>query len=118
MLGVRFLSCLFFFSSRRRHTRFDCDWSSDVCSSDLKLQCSADAVSGEREWAEKRSVRLAWARAENICIPAIRKKCSFFVPSNFFGGIVEIMTNSNVPIYFVQGTISKSRILDFVIKLC
>src|SRR6266567_6718928 len=28
----------FFFSSRRRHTRFDCDWSSDVCSSDLGRQ--------------------------------------------------------------------------------
>src|SRR5256886_17156926 len=28
---------VFFFSSRRRHTRFDCDWSSDVCSSDLRL---------------------------------------------------------------------------------
>src|SRR5688572_30883157 len=28
-------SFCFFFSSRRRHTRFDCDWSSDVCSSDL-----------------------------------------------------------------------------------
>src|SRR5882762_6718182 len=27
---------IFFFSSRRRHTRFKCDWSSDVCSSDLK----------------------------------------------------------------------------------
>src|SRR2546430_3136226 len=27
--------CDCFFSSRRRHTRFDCDWSSDVCSSDL-----------------------------------------------------------------------------------
>src|SRR5205085_6916409 len=27
----------FFFSSRRRHTRFDCDWSSDVCSSDLDI---------------------------------------------------------------------------------
>src|SRR5260370_26656075 len=26
---------LVFFSSRRRHTRFKCDWSSDVCSSDL-----------------------------------------------------------------------------------
>src|SRR3954462_16039920 len=26
---------LFFFSSRRRHTRLSCDWSSDVCSSDL-----------------------------------------------------------------------------------
>src|SRR5438309_8101552 len=24
-----------FFSSRRRHTRWNCDWSSDVCSSDL-----------------------------------------------------------------------------------
>src|SRR5690606_40615263 len=27
----------FFFSSRRRHTRFSRDWSSDVCSSDLAL---------------------------------------------------------------------------------
>src|SRR5689334_25123606 len=26
---------MFFFSSRRRHTRWNCDWSSDVCSSDL-----------------------------------------------------------------------------------
>src|SRR2546430_10245080 len=40
----------FFFSSRRRHTRFDCDWSSDVCSSDLfvleiaELQEVQDAV--------------------------------------------------------------------------
>src|SRR5438132_10183002 len=31
------LSCFFFFSSRRRHTRSLCDWSSDVCSSDLTL---------------------------------------------------------------------------------
>src|SRR5256886_8718466 len=30
------LQLFFFFSSRRRHTRFDCDWSSDVCSSDLR----------------------------------------------------------------------------------
>src|SRR6202034_3396105 len=29
------------FSSRRRHTRFDCDWSSDVCSSDLFTKTSA-----------------------------------------------------------------------------
>src|SRR2546427_7102881 len=29
------IGSVFFFSSRRRHTRFDCDWSSDVCSSDL-----------------------------------------------------------------------------------
>src|SRR5260221_10006729 len=31
-----FLTFVFFFSSRRRHTRSLCDWSSDVCSSDLR----------------------------------------------------------------------------------
>src|SRR5260221_1216108 len=30
-----FVLSVFFFSSRRRHTRSLCDWSSDVCSSDL-----------------------------------------------------------------------------------
>src|SRR5215211_8882967 len=32
-----FFCFYFFFSSRRRHTRSLCDWSSDVCSSDLAL---------------------------------------------------------------------------------
>src|SRR5207248_6183166 len=32
---------VFFFSSRRRHTRSYGDWSSDVCSSDLKMASSA-----------------------------------------------------------------------------
>src|SRR3712207_9528640 len=30
------IDCFFFFSSRRRHTRYWRDWSSDVCSSDLR----------------------------------------------------------------------------------
>src|SRR2546430_2061086 len=30
------VTLIILFSSRRRHTRFDCDWSSDVCSSDLE----------------------------------------------------------------------------------
>src|SRR5256885_8131603 len=33
----------FFFSSRRRHTRLQGDWSSDVCSSDLPQQRIGDA---------------------------------------------------------------------------
>src|SRR5690606_1407250 len=50
----RYLACLvcarqwiifFFFSSRRRHTRFSRDWSSDVCSSDLALRISTMADS-------------------------------------------------------------------------
>src|SRR2546430_3820425 len=37
----------FFFSSRRRHTRFDCDWSSDVCSSDLaSITSTGESISG------------------------------------------------------------------------
>src|SRR2546421_1933511 len=37
VLDYEWVACalLFFFSSRRRHTRSDRDWSSDVCSSDL-----------------------------------------------------------------------------------
>src|SRR6266480_6851368 len=36
LLNFDILSLIFFFfSSRRRHTRLTCDWSSDVCSSDL-----------------------------------------------------------------------------------
>src|SRR5690625_5848750 len=35
MQSLSFL--FFFFSSRRRHTRWPRDWSSDVCSSDLKI---------------------------------------------------------------------------------
>src|SRR6266480_6059719 len=37
----------FFFSSRRRHTRLTCDWSSDVCSSDLTVNPSTI-----RNWAK------------------------------------------------------------------
>src|SRR5690606_40116476 len=41
---VSYVFFLFFFSSRRRHTRFSRDWSSDVCSSDLgaNRELSAD----------------------------------------------------------------------------
>src|SRR5690606_4903 len=38
--GMKLGFILFFFSSRRRHTRFSRDWSSDVCSSDLTEQVS------------------------------------------------------------------------------
>src|SRR5256885_4458489 len=37
-------SCFFFFSSRRRHTRLQGDWSSDVCSSDLIVDNRAGAT--------------------------------------------------------------------------
>src|SRR5438477_6385609 len=40
---------LFFFSSRRRHTKLTCDWSSDVCSSDLR----AVVVAAPESWVAR-----------------------------------------------------------------
>src|SRR5437763_16635383 len=42
---------VFFFSSRRRHTRYIGDWSSDVCSSDLRPQARLTVnVTSNRAW--------------------------------------------------------------------
>src|SRR5690625_4146480 len=41
-----YVSRLFFFSSRRRHTRWPRDWSSDVCSSDLAIVDAARSAIG------------------------------------------------------------------------
>src|SRR5256885_3582347 len=47
VLGIR---CVFFFSSRRRHTRLQGDWSSDVCSSDLAITCALESAPLRRHW--------------------------------------------------------------------
>src|SRR3712207_9237896 len=44
----------FFFSSRRRHTRYWRDWSSDVCSSDLRLQQRLPGCVAEPLWLRGR----------------------------------------------------------------
>src|SRR5688500_20316405 len=62
-------SPLFFFSSRRRHTRLQGDWSSDVCSSDL----SANIIRGSRRAASfpareaRRSLRSEERRVGKEC---------------------------------------------------
>src|SRR5690242_5015050 len=48
---VKVIANAFFFSRRRRHTRLTCDWSSDVCSSDLgraRRSCSGRRAVGRR----------------------------------------------------------------------
>src|SRR5256885_17249826 len=47
----------FFFSSRRRHTRLQGDWSSDVCSSDLSWRRPAGSVAGQRPHARNGHAR-------------------------------------------------------------
>src|SRR5207253_5041671 len=63
---------LFFFSSRRRHTRWPRDWSSDVCSSDLHLR-NADRAEHPRE--EERLVvsRHGTARAPSGIASAVHE---------------------------------------------
>src|SRR5690554_7151544 len=70
------MSSVFFFSSRRRHTRCGRDWSSDVCSSDLE-QMRAVIRRGSRSHerilrpsvasrAEPSSTNMTWLRLEYV----------------------------------------------------
>src|SRR5256886_8794125 len=54
---------VFFFSSRRRHTRFDCDWSSDVCSSDLILEGFEQNPRGQSGLADA-----GWANEDEVLL--------------------------------------------------
>src|SRR5690606_41089295 len=49
----------FFFSSRRRHTRFSRDWSSDVCSSDLGLILNKKGTTWRKLSEEEQQTALA-----------------------------------------------------------
>src|SRR5690606_18517920 len=61
--------CCFFFSSRRRHTRFSRDWSSDVCSSDLAL--TRDAVQVEELPSHDLTRRLARITCRDAAAPVL-----------------------------------------------
>src|SRR2546430_734850 len=61
-----------FFSSRRRHTRFDCDWSSDVCSSDCSWRPICVAPSNGENFAISIN-RLLHSLPEKL--PALRLCC-------------------------------------------
>src|SRR5690606_41202677 len=77
-------SLLFFFSSRRRHTRFSRDWSSDVCSSDLffpRQGLHAIVIFGIR--GEKRFLQLI-AIDENFITQAVEGHRRLENPFIFF----------------------------------
>src|SRR5690606_41189181 len=68
---VRVCRC-FFFSSRRRHTRFSRDWSSDVCSSDLEALEQAAQALELNGWGEEclQSLEAALARCADDGVTA------------------------------------------------
>src|SRR3712207_7003563 len=55
--AVCIVSIIFFFSSRRRHTRYWRDWSSDVCSSDLLQEAGVHLVPAQLAVEQARSVK-------------------------------------------------------------
>src|SRR3712207_9132354 len=59
--------CVFFFSSRRRHTRYWRDWSSDVCSSDLVRAFREDGVQVGRH-DDRRAAAGALADPEHVAL--------------------------------------------------
>src|SRR5256885_5105730 len=83
MIAVCAHFCLFFFSSRRRHTRLQGDWSSDVCSSDLvslhyyprRARVYGIDLSGgmlreaRKKIVERRMENVAVFQADALCLP-------------------------------------------------
>src|SRR5438034_5066884 len=64
----------FFFSSRRRHTRSLCDWSSDVCSSDLRgidARDNASVLLREPHTIEFGTIFLAGLRSDEAMISVL-----------------------------------------------
>src|SRR6267143_3030586 len=64
----------FFFSSRRRHTRWNCDWSSDVCSSDLEGRIVLPGGMRRRERREDDLLAITWEQVE----PALERAHQHF----------------------------------------
>src|SRR5688500_19631753 len=57
---------IFFFSSRRRHTRLQGDWSSDVCSSDLEQSASLADRGGEDRRVDEGEVAIVEEVADRL----------------------------------------------------
>src|SRR2546430_6995369 len=80
MVYCAYTQCVFF-SSRRRHTRFDCDWSSDVCSSDLTTESQT-----HREMASGLSMPVGFKNATDGSLQiAIDAMTSARTPHSFLG---------------------------------
>src|SRR6267142_3675652 len=104
MIGIFF----FFVSSRRRHTRLTCDWSSDVCSSDLGIVHSvAFAPAEELKGEFLNTTREGFRIAHDISVYSLVAVSRAAAPLMTSGGGIITMTyygaEKVVPRYNVMG---------------
>src|SRR2546430_9105326 len=96
------VSCFFFFSSRRRHTRFDCDWSSDVCSSDLRSSIrlcigrqsserQRRSVTGSSATGDRKSTRLNSSHSQiSYAVFCLKKKKNKYICYHLYGPVYAV----------------------------
>src|SRR5688572_33462939 len=72
-----------FFASRRRHTMFDCDWSSDVCSSDLSVLARAAVSAPAPVAAPAPAAALATAAVARSEERRVGKECRSGGPAEY-----------------------------------
>src|SRR3712207_7709121 len=81
------VSGVFFFSSRRRHTRYWRDWSSDVCSSDLRIVIPASLKWEVRDKLDQANI------TERVLFPGLdglsRWLKRYYTPKKELGGRVD-----------------------------
>src|SRR6185312_859574 len=98
----------FFFSSRRRHTRSDRDWSSDVCSSDLlsRRQFIGGPKLAQLQGAQIRDNRPAVFGLNQRAVSAhqifaVRNRVKYFTVSHFHDSfVVQIRDGGHVANFF------------------
>src|SRR5205085_4088939 len=100
------ISFFFFFSSRRRHTRFDCDWSSDVCSSDLERSRQRIVLAGD----PPSPINPPAGCAFHPRCPYALEKCRVAVPPLLPAEIGRASCRERVSIAGVGGALERSRI--------
>src|SRR5690606_27298114 len=102
-------SCPFFVSSRRRHTRFSRDWSSDVCSSDLLYDFACQI---RKSNISKGGFRFANALYLSEILLKIEQ-----MPENNFEEIIAKYVEMNIAHPFLEGNGRSMRIwLDMILK--
>src|SRR5256886_17272171 len=107
----------FFFSSRRRHTRFDCDWSSDVCSSDLRRGAVPDRDRGVLSPARGLlMLRPKHPRESETVMSELMTPQHANIMGNVFGGVILAMADRVAAVAAIRhagkqgGTVSVDKV--------